>query len=448
MLEVKGHPAIAPELEYTLKFVLEDVLGLEYRYIPESIHRIEFCVDGEPETVSLKDTFFKSASQHWLLDQSLPSFSGEETFCLTEGAVGYPLFFDALGDADQCTIPFDLLGTVFFLISRYEEGVSAERDAIGRFPSTASTTQNFLDRPLVDEAIELLWSILKKTWPGLRPPKDSSFSTMVTCDVDFPFELRSRSFSKTLRATRKALFSGQGMNPLEPIHSYLCHRLGCDHPDAMKDRLSWMMDEAEKKGHQIAFYFIPEVTSSLDPPFDILSKQVGRILENIHSRGHELGIHPGYRTSEDVSLLSSGFSKFGEAMEGLGLPSSGHGCRMHFLRFDVMKTPMELERQGCRYDTSLGYADRAGFRCGTSKPFHMYNLKERTPLKLIQIPLIAMEGTILDSKYESLGYGEDAKNRFLQLKRTCERYGGKFTFLWHNSHFESKEDEELFLSLL
>lgn len=98
------------------------------------------------------------------------------------------------------------------------------------------------------------------------------------------------------------------------------------------------------------------------------------------------------------------------------------------------------------YDTTLSYADRPGFRCGTCFEYPAFNPITNEILKIRIRPLIAMECTIIADHYMGLGYGQEALEKFQSLKDKCEKVGGIFTLLWHNSHF-SKFDTQIYLTI-
>ena len=60
----------------------------------------------------------------------------------------------------------DIFGSVFFMITRYEEVVKSDRDEYDRFPAAASLAyqEGFLDRPIVNEYLEILWTCMKRLW--------------------------------------------------------------------------------------------------------------------------------------------------------------------------------------------------------------------------------------------------------------------------------------------
>ena len=50
----------------------------------------------------------------------------------------------------------------------------------------ADLKANFLDRPIVNEYLEILWSCIHSIWPDLER-KEYKAKNFITCDVDLPF---------------------------------------------------------------------------------------------------------------------------------------------------------------------------------------------------------------------------------------------------------------------
>jgi hypothetical protein len=134
------------------------------------------------------------------------------------------------------------------------------------------------------------------------------------------------------------------------------------------------------------------------------------------------------------------------AEEGIQQPE--WGGRMHFLRWHWPTTAHGWEQAGFHYDSTLSYADRPGFRCGTCHAYPMFDPVAQRQLQLIQRPLIVMECSVIAERYLGLGYGPDALALIQQLQQRCRAVGGQFTLLWHNSHFTRSEDRELYRETL
>lgn len=108
-----------------------------------------------------------------------------------------------------------------------------------------------------------------------------------------------------------------------------------------------------------------------------------------------------------------------------------------------MRTAIGWEQAGFHYDSTMGYADRPGFRCGTCHAYPMFDPLEQNQLQLVQRPLIAMECSVISIPYLGLGYGTDSLALFQRLKQNWQADAHHFTLLWHNSHFTYTEDREL-----
>jgi hypothetical protein len=86
-------------------------------------------------------------------------------------------------------IHFDLLGTAFYILARVEEVLNPARDEHDRFPASASHALacGYLHRPVVDEYVEILRRCILHLWPRAEFKRET-FRTMLTHDVDAPFE--------------------------------------------------------------------------------------------------------------------------------------------------------------------------------------------------------------------------------------------------------------------
>lgn len=123
------------------------------------------------------------------------------------------------------------------------------------------------------------------------------------------------------------------------------------------------------------------------------------------------------------------------------------GSRQHYLRWENPTTWQILDEVGIAYDTTLGFADHIGFRCGTCREFPVFNLKTRQALRLRERPLVVMDVTMLTSKYMGL-QPEEALEQIRWLADKCRLYGGNFGLLWHNTILVEEFQRKLYLSCL
>ena len=121
---------------------------------------------------------------------------------------------------------------------------------------------------------------------------------------------------------------------------------------------------------------------------------------------------------------------------------------MHYLRWETPTTLHGWEQAGMTYDSTLSYADHAGFRCGTCHEYPAFDPVARRPLALRTRPLIAMDCTVMASRYMGLGTSEAAYDAFAKLRRACERVNGNFTLLWHHTQVVTSQERELYQAVI
>lgn len=351
---------------------------------------------------------------------------------------------------ENWVVHYDILGLTYWMLSRLEEVGRIDLDEHERFPATSSHAyqHGYLERPIVDEWLQILGQVIRRIWPELEL-KQHQFNMKVSHDVDVPTRygfasakalvrsmagdvLKRRDFKSALRApwvrlnTRHRLHSADNLNTFD-----------------------WLMDQSERHGLVSAFYFICGRTDvSKDADYEPEHPAIRDLMRRIHSRGHEIGLHPSYNTFQEPEAIAFEAERLRSVMAEEGIKQTVLGGRMHYLRWKQPTTVQGWEQAGMSYDSTLGYADMPGFRCGTCFEYPAYNPVSQKRLNVRIRPLIAMECTIISKKYMGLGNGNAALAKFTQLKNACRAVKGCFTLLWHNSNFTSDKEREIYRVLL
>jgi len=467
LLRVKIPRVCQNELHYSLQVLLGEFLGLQYEVEEFDGELIEiseclsqFCVDAQHSAprLTLDASFFHKANQFWLKAESMPVLPLEVWVPSVSGIdanlvdVSVPVLYGKQGvvrSGLNCHINLDIFGSAFFMLSRYEELVSTERDTHNRFPAWASVAykSNFLDRPIVNEYLEILWQCVKMMWPDLvRKPYVKK--NVITCDCDHPFDNSIYSLKLAIRKTaRLLLVDKKPIAASKAACRYFAAKLNFRVNDVYRDSINWMMDVNEAHGNSVTFYFISHKTSDLDGLVDFNSSKMRRLLREISARGHKIGVHPGYETYTNSDNFSLSVHTLKMVLKEEGIEQKEFGGRQHYLRWDTAQTATLVEQSGLGFDSSLSFADKCGFRCGVCYEFTMYDLFKRKAYNFKQRPLIVMECTIIDSHYEALGYTKKAIQRFEYFKRVCHQFNGSFNLLWHNCHLGQK-DRDIYQRLI
>jgi hypothetical protein len=162
--------------------------------------------------------------------------------------------------------------------------------------------------------------------------------------------------------------------------------------------------------------------------YDLDARDVRELIEELRALEVEVGIHPGYATLVDPARLVAEKARLDAA-----LGETRYGGRQHWLRFRVPDTWRHWAQAGLAYDSTMGFADREGFRCGTCHPFRPFDVENDREIDLVEFPLIAMDATLRHHRGLT---PETTERRLLELAETCRKVGGTFTLLWHNSSLD------------
>ncbi len=461
LFRVKCPDVCRSEVDYVVTTVFTDWFGIEFEFCPTDQHSL--TIECQQKVLSFSLDFFVRAGTDWLGAETLPKVPLKRISLddIPQPRAGVhdahggsvPILFGepwVNTTANRIHCGLDLFGSVFFLLSRYEEIVVRSQDPHGRFPSSSSilVQAGILDRPIATEYAELLWRLMVCLWPHTER-RQRTFKTKPTHDVDRPFLDLSLSMVEALRrATRQVVTTRGFAVPARSLVRWASVRLGA-HDNDPNNTFDFIMDASERLGLASSFYFAAtESPGPFDPKYSVHDPAIKRLMLRMLSRGHEIGIHPTYDTLMDLTLLRLEADRLRSILKATRQSPDSIGGRQHYLRWRAPETWRDWEAAGLRYDSSVMFPDRIGFRTGSCHEFPVYDAQRRQPLHLRERPLIAMEVSVLSPVYMGIADHDQAFATLSALKDTCRRYAGDFTLLWHNNHLVSSPDRELYLAVL
>ena len=328
-------------------------------------------------------------------------------------------------------IHYDILGLTYWMLTRVEEIGRTDLDKHGRFPSTASHAfkHDYLDRPVVDEWLYLLRQVIQRQWPGIEL-KQHTARTLVSCDVDNPFALDG-SLSRIARRAAGDVLKRRSFSALsKTVGGTWQARRGDFSLDPYRQGIDFIMESNERAGRAAAFYFIPENTDPrLDNRVSLDAPRMRALLREIHARGHEIGIHPGYNSYQHPEAMERSVETLRRVLVEEGIAQPLLGGRQHYLRWATPLTARLWDNNSLDYDSTLSYADRPGFRCGSCFEYPMFDGVNQRALRLRERPLVLMECSVISDVYLGLGYGDQALEEMKRHRDCCYRVGGNFTLL-------------------
>jgi hypothetical protein len=436
------------EREYILSVVLGDWLGLSFATRVQddaSGTRISLREDPDGRSVMVPDVLLARGTE-WLGEKSLPSLPLPDADLADVGDSGgrVPLLFAGSRQPTRAmtetpagsAFGFDILGALFFLLTRYEEYVRSDaRDAHGRFPARDSILWpgGWLRVPVADIYARWLDVALHRLWPRL-PQERRPGGIVISHDIDHPgarFRWHGRRRLEAIAADvvkrrdpRLALRRAAGFVPVERVSRHDPY-----------DTFGFLMDVSEAGGRRSTF-FVLSADSALPEGSDygIDDPLVGRVLRTAARRGHGIGLHGSYRSYMDGDRLAAEW-RILDATWSSQLPGAiQRSVRQHYLMFRPGATWQAQVAAGFTSDWTLGFADEVGYRAGTSRPFRAFDVLAAEALPLTVRPLHVMDVTLRDH----LRLDSTASSELIaDMARRTHALGGELSLLWHNSTLET-----------
>lgn len=250
---------------------------------------------------------------------------------------------------------YDILGLTFWMLNRIEELAAKKLDSHERFSALSSHAfqNNYLERPIVDEWLYILRQVIKKCWPQISL-KQNSFSMKVSHDVDSPSMHGFRSIKNLIRG-----MAGDIIKRKDPYSAILAPWIRLTTTKKLHKRDSfntfdWIMKESEKNNLCSAFYFITGITDpDKDADYKMDHPAIQNLLKEVHSRNHEIGLHPSYNSFKKPDVITKEANTLKEQCKHLGIEQEHWGGRMHYLRWEHPTTMLAWEKANMTYDSTL-----------------------------------------------------------------------------------------------
>ena len=184
--------------------------------------------------------------------------------------------------------------------------------------------------------------------------------------------------------------------------------------------------DLEKRYGVHATYFMmsgPYGNGRHDTRYGIEDKQAKRIINLLKNEQAKIGLHGSFDARERNSYKIEK-----ERIEQVsGTKINAH--RNHYLRFDPILLPSQLEEAEIGFDFSIGFSDTKGFRSGCCTAYQLINTVKSTVSTVTEIPLIVMD------RLPYLKDGEVFFEEFKNLLAAVKNYGGSVSILTHPENF-------------
>jgi len=332
----------------------------------------------------------------------------------------------------------DWLGEIFEWLSCADEYAIKKRDDVGRIPFSACVHGRFDIDPTIPYAAVAMYElnrsirrVVGETWPD-RPLKPWTGPEQVIAtpshDLDYlptsmldNFHRLAKNMAIAALQYHDAALTGSiggaalrglviGKSPLDCVEE-MCRR-------EVAAGVSSTSNVIARHGH------------SRDANYELEDPRVARALRQIADHGMEIGLHGSYTSLADGTL----------ELELERLAHAGYqpvGVRQHWLRYTADNLFEEVARLGLLYDSTVGFAERVGFRAGASFPYAPYDFRRERAYPFIEIPLALMDVAL----YQQVrGGGGNAHALCTRVLDATEAFGwGGIAILWHNTVFRGAQ---------
>jgi hypothetical protein len=419
MINIEINKNYLAEKKYIIDIVFNNYLGIKYNIIISDNSNYIIYLNNNAKII-VKDYFFRNfndnlkyldekylpksikyANNGFIVEKNIPIIYGNDLVTVRNNEI-------------ICNI--DIFSSIFFMLTRWEEYATSTRDKHNRFPAIASLSykNKFLNRPIVNEYIEMLWNMLKCL--GISQERViNNYEVISTHDIDHII----------FKDNRLKTIIGDIINRRD-IHSAY-YRLLYRYTNPFNS-FSKIIQYNMKMNISSRFYFMAGGKTNYDCQYNLNSKYIESIIKLIKETGNIIGFHPSYSTYNNEKL----WKREKESIDTI-IDSNILEGRQHYIRFEVPNTWQIWENNKMLIDSSMSYPKHEGFRCGTGNEFNVFNILTRKRLNLKERPLILMDTTL--KKYREMNYIKalDIVNYY---KSISKKYKMPITFVFHNSSFE------------
>ncbi|MFH1196170.1 MAG: hypothetical protein V1720_10680 [bacterium] len=336
----------------------------------------------------------------------------------------------------------DIIGSIYRLITFKDEQQihSSNLDRRGIFfcRHLPAERQKFLEIPLVQHYSEYLINHLLSLHPDIRNslvskwPNKRKFAIALTHDTDAvnigaPTELLSNLVKSIIR--RNKIYFDTFTNGLRYINK----------PDQnpFYGFPGWKDWEKTMNIRSCFYLFIKSDTLKRDIndcKSSVQSEKINwNVLKEMAKEGWEFGPHPAI----NAKLYTNEFVFTKKFLENR-LEVEVHGLRHHYWALDWIN-PINTFRKhadaGFKYDSSIAWRDKAGFRASTCLPYRPFDESSDTRLNFYELPTCLLDAHLMERMDAATS---DRAKAGIKIIEQVKKVGGAAVIDWHTETASEK----------
>jgi hypothetical protein len=334
--------------------------------------------------------------------------------------------------ASEQEIPFDLLATVYYHLTRIGEKSYINPDDVNKdISSQLLYRYGRFKLPVVDMLCCWFDDIIgKKQVPLLKKalfPSGQVCGVAVTHDID-------RIYA-THPVKKWLLKKINGLTSFGSIKNEMLDQA---------DQRLWIFDrllaDYQELGIRATLFFLARKMENRSYRYDIRTKKFRMLFQSLVQKKYEIALHASrYAFSRRKRYLRE------RRRLNKALGNKITGVRQHYLRCLFPELWRIAANMGLLYDSSMTYRRISGFRAGTGHPFYCYDYNRGNLLPVIECPAIFFENTLPNE-------GNDLEKSIAEissLMAQVKKYQGVMVALWHQDNlYENKPYPQIWSKFL
>ncbi|MEN3038234.1 MAG: polysaccharide deacetylase family protein [Candidatus Kryptonium sp.] len=351
------------------------------------------------------------------------------------GSFSLPVFFKTgepvfeIESEDFVKINFDIFSCAFYFLTSWDERIKQKKDDLGRFPDAENLIAKIglANFPIVNLYFYILKFLIEKagvkveerTWNGRK------FAICLTHDIDV---LKKWSAYGVYNETmNKFIMGNEDIQKRRERFAKFIY-LFFKGVDPYRDGMKKIFEFENEMGVKSTFFLKSGGNSKYDARYK-WDEFLIDFVKKLREADFEIGFHPSFNTFDKIEMMRT--EK--EQLEDL-INFNVDGVRQHYLRYDFKITPFIHDKLGFRYDSTLGFSSRHGFRSGYSFPYKIYDIEKNVEFGVWEIPIVFMDSVYQYGK--SLKSVEEIFSEIINLMQIVESFGGVMTVLFHNTIYD------------
>jgi len=333
----------------------------------------------------------------------------------------------------------DILKAAFLLLSGYQETITQKRDFLGRYPFNESIQHrlNITAKPIVNYYFDIIIRGLEEfsRLNNISFKRKKTFEKPVfflSHDIDriSKYNFRETAY-KVLQLLGRKPSNYSNWQLLKLIPKYLLNSLFTSRNDDPYWNFASLRENERNHNIQSTWYFLEKEGKSTNSRYKFSDSRISKLIHFLKEEGCEIGLHGTIQSMDNKSFME-------KTLKNLQLAANKKviGIRQHMLYMRYSDTLRIQEKVGLKYDTTMTFADHEGFRNSYCFPFRPYDFENDKMMTIWEIPLVAMDRTLFS--YRKFKFSEII-SVVDELIGEIIKFGGIFSLLWHNCHFDEDE---------